>query len=95
MLEIRRILFPVDFSQRCSAAASHVAAMTRQFHAKVTLLHVIRTPRAWQDDLASAELDATPRSSWSAVCARVPQRLFVRRPAWWCACEGESLSATS
>ena len=58
MLEIRRILFPVDFSERCSAAASHVAAMARQFHAKVTLLHVIRTPRVWQGDLVSGELEA-------------------------------------
>jgi nucleotide-binding universal stress UspA family protein len=58
MLEIRRILFPVDFSERCTAAASHVAAMARQFHAKVTLLHVIRTPGAWRGDLASGELEA-------------------------------------
>ena len=58
MLEVRRILFPVDFSERCSAAASHVAAMARQFHAKVTLLHVIRTPRVWQGDLVSWELEA-------------------------------------
>ena len=58
MLEIRRILFPVDFSERCTAAASHVAAMARQFHAKVTLLHVIRTPRVWRGDLASEGLEA-------------------------------------
>ena len=58
MLEIRRILFPVDFSERCSAAASHVAAMARQFHANVTLLHVIRTPRIWQGNLVSEELSA-------------------------------------
>jgi nucleotide-binding universal stress UspA family protein len=58
MLEIRRILFPVDFSERCSAAASHVAAMARQFRAKVTLLHVIRSPHIWQGDLVSGELEA-------------------------------------
>ena len=58
MLEIRRILFPVDFSERCSAAASHVAATASQFHAKVTLLHVIRTPRVWQGDPVNGELGA-------------------------------------
>ena len=58
MLEIRRILFPVDFSERCFAAASHVAATARQFHAQVTLLHVIRTPRVWKGDLVSEELEA-------------------------------------
>jgi nucleotide-binding universal stress UspA family protein len=56
VLEIRRILFPVDFSERCSAAASHVAAVAKKFHAKVTLLHVIRTPRIWYGELPSEEL---------------------------------------
>ncbi|MBZ5593916.1 MAG: universal stress protein [Acidobacteriia bacterium] len=58
MLEVRRILFPVDFSERCSAAASHVAAVAKKFHAKVTLLHVIRTPRVWYGDLPPEELQA-------------------------------------
>ena len=58
MLEVRRILFPVDFSERCSAAASHVAAVARKFDAKITLLHVIRTPRVWYGDLPPEELQA-------------------------------------
>ena len=58
MLEIRRILFPVDFSERCSAAASHVAAVARKFNAKITLLHVVRTPRVWYGDLPPEELQA-------------------------------------
>lgn len=43
MVELRKILFPVDFSQRCAAIAGQVAATARHFNAKVTLLHVVQT----------------------------------------------------
>lgn len=56
MLHIQKILFPVDFSRRCSAAAWLVAAMARHFNAKVTVLHVMQIPPAWYGDLAAAEL---------------------------------------
>jgi nucleotide-binding universal stress UspA family protein len=56
MLEGRRILFPVDLSERCSAVASQVAALARKFDAKVTLLHVIGTPRIRYGDLPPEEL---------------------------------------
>ena len=41
MLPFKRILFPVDFSERCSEAGAYVAAMARHFKADLTLLHVI------------------------------------------------------
>lgn len=56
MLELRRLLFPVDFSQRCSAIAGHVAAMARHFNAKVTLLHVVQTRPILYGDPVSAAL---------------------------------------
>jgi nucleotide-binding universal stress UspA family protein len=37
----RRILFPVDFSQRCADTARAVAATARQFNSKVILIHAI------------------------------------------------------
>ena len=40
MLNIERILFPIDFSERCCNAAPFVEAMARQYKAKVTLLSV-------------------------------------------------------
>jgi nucleotide-binding universal stress UspA family protein len=58
MLHIQNILFPVDFSRRCSAAAWHVAAMARHFNAKVTILHVMEIPPPWYGELAAAELEA-------------------------------------
>lgn len=41
MYPFRKILFPVDFSERCSAILPTVAEITNQFAADLTLLHVI------------------------------------------------------
>jgi nucleotide-binding universal stress UspA family protein len=40
MLAIKHILFPMDFSDRCSAAVPFVSSMASRFGAKVTLLTV-------------------------------------------------------
>ena len=58
MLRVSKILFPVDFSERCTAAASQVAAWALHFKAKLTLLHVLETPPVWYADLAADELEA-------------------------------------
>jgi nucleotide-binding universal stress UspA family protein len=57
MIRIKNILFPVDFSERCSAAAHHAAATARHFDAKLTVLHVLPTPPVWYGDLALGELE--------------------------------------
>ncbi len=57
MLHIQNILFPVDFSERCSAAAHHAAAIARHFDAKLTVLHVLQIPPVWFSELASSELE--------------------------------------
>lgn len=36
-----KILFPIDFSERCTMAARMVEAFARHFHAQLTLLHVV------------------------------------------------------
>jgi nucleotide-binding universal stress UspA family protein len=41
MKNIRHILFPVDFSERCCQTAPFVASMARRYSAKVTLLSVV------------------------------------------------------
>jgi nucleotide-binding universal stress UspA family protein len=40
MLNIQHILFPVDFSERCSGAVAFVESMARRYSASVTLLSV-------------------------------------------------------
>lgn len=47
MLRIQKVLFPVDFSERCGAAAHHAAAIARHFDAKLTVLHVLQIPPFW------------------------------------------------
>ncbi len=46
MTGLERILFPVDFSERCAAAAPKVAAMAERLGAEVHLLHAM-TPREY------------------------------------------------
>lgn len=41
MFQLRRILFPVDFSTRCKGAAAYVQALAGRFEAELILLHVI------------------------------------------------------
>src|SRR5436190_9119625 len=57
MLRIQQILFPVDFSERCTSAASQVAAMVRHFNAKLKVLHVVEAGPLWYGEMA-AELQA-------------------------------------
>lgn len=41
MFQIRKILFPVDFSEACIGAARYVEAFAGRFQAELTLLHVV------------------------------------------------------
>lgn len=41
MFQLRRILFPVDFSIRCRGAAAYVEALAGRFEAELILLHVV------------------------------------------------------
>ena len=42
MPAIKHILFPVDFSERCQAAAPNAAFLAKKFGARITLLHVVQ-----------------------------------------------------
>jgi nucleotide-binding universal stress UspA family protein len=62
MLSVQKILFPVDFSDRCRGAAHVVKALAWRFDAEVTPLHVIETDseskqsRQKMEELVAAEL---------------------------------------
>jgi nucleotide-binding universal stress UspA family protein len=49
----QQILFPVDFSDRSSAAAKYVRAMAASFKAKVTLVHAVEAPRVLEESETS------------------------------------------
>jgi nucleotide-binding universal stress UspA family protein len=55
MLEIRKILAPVDFSKRSRAAVSHAGALAKTFGAELALLHVTASDQSkrpfWSDRL--------------------------------------------
>ncbi|MBV8843991.1 MAG: universal stress protein, partial [Bryobacterales bacterium] len=44
MFQIKKILFPVDFSPRCRGAIGYVEAMAGKFDAEVILLNVVEPP---------------------------------------------------
>ena len=67
MLQLDRILFPVDFSQRCMAAAPHVMTMARDFNAEVTMLHVLEAPPLWYGEFGTAELGAADAEQMAAA----------------------------
>lgn len=50
MKTFHKILFPVDMSDGSRAAAPYVEALARKFHARLTLLHVLETPRIYFAD---------------------------------------------
>ena len=58
MPQVRKILFPVDFSERSTAAAAHVVRMAEHFDTSVILLNVFGPPPVWYGNLATAELQA-------------------------------------
>ncbi|MFL6450022.1 MAG: universal stress protein [Bryobacteraceae bacterium] len=46
-MNIKHILFPIDFSESSRALTPEVEAMANRFDAKVTLLHVFEIPVSW------------------------------------------------
>src|SRR6266404_9004050 len=58
MFQLKRILFPVDFSGRCRGAAAYVEALVGRFDAELILLHVIdATYNAALEDLPETEME--------------------------------------
>ncbi len=51
MFQLKRILFPVDFSRRSRGAAAFVEALAGRFEAELILLHVIE-PATYNRTLA-------------------------------------------
>jgi nucleotide-binding universal stress UspA family protein len=62
MFQLKRILFPVDFSDRCRGAAAYVEALVGRFDAELILLHVIETTyNAALEDLRESKLEHLDR----------------------------------
>jgi nucleotide-binding universal stress UspA family protein len=71
MLPISRILFPVDFSDRCAEMISYVKLIAAKYRAEITLLHVLNAgiavpetgawPAAYLSDWTSQRADKLER----------------------------------
>ena len=58
MFQLRRILFPVDFSIRCRGAAAYVQSLAGRFQAELILLHVIEaTYNSTLEDLHDTRME--------------------------------------
>jgi nucleotide-binding universal stress UspA family protein len=58
MFQLKRILFPVDFSERCGGAAAYLEALVGRFDAELILLHVIEaTYNSTLEDLHATQLE--------------------------------------
>ena len=55
---LQQILFPVDFSEHCTAVADYVEAMARGSGARLALLHVLECPPSWYSDIEAARLSS-------------------------------------
>lgn len=63
MIEIRRILHPVDFSDASRHALEHAVAIAKWYEAQITALHVIRTRPLAQPPILAVEPAVTPAGS--------------------------------
>jgi nucleotide-binding universal stress UspA family protein len=50
MLDFRKILFPIDMSDSCTATAPFVGAMAKKYSAEITMLHVLEMPTVLMPD---------------------------------------------
>src|ERR1700722_11206102 len=57
LTDVKKILFPVDFSERSNGAARYVEAMAGWFESEVMLLHVVDTGSHWYPEDAKPHLN--------------------------------------
>jgi nucleotide-binding universal stress UspA family protein len=74
MFQLRRILFPVDFSSRCRGAAAYVQALAGRFEAELILLHVIEA--SYNSTLE--DLHATRREDFEKFFGKSLKHLRVK-----------------
>jgi nucleotide-binding universal stress UspA family protein len=69
MRPFQKILFPVDMSDSCTAAAPFVEALVKQFQGELTLLHALEHPPGyvtdWYGYMALVDIDAIRRARQS------------------------------
>jgi len=70
MLSVNKILFPVDFSERCQSAAPYVAELANQLRARLDLLHVV------EGGSHIAELRRQSAAALAAFARHIPHGMY-------------------
>jgi nucleotide-binding universal stress UspA family protein len=79
MITFKRILFPVDFSEPCTAIVPAVKAMTKRFDAELIVLHVVDLPPAWFGSAEAAAWSALINADGLRLAGRTALDRFVER----------------
>jgi len=74
-----RILFPVDFSDRCAAVAPAVKAMANRFGSEIVVLHVIDLPTTWYGTPEAAAWSTLINADKLRLQGRVALERFIER----------------
>src|SRR5229473_9883 len=56
MLQMKRVLVPVDFSNRCAGVFPYIRALAQRYSTEVTLLHVVDDRPCTSRSMGMAEL---------------------------------------
>jgi nucleotide-binding universal stress UspA family protein len=78
MFPLRRILFPVDFSDTSAGTAAYVAAFAGRFQSELTLLHVVDVAASYSAVAGLGKAEATDVAQEGSSWAR--QGLIAYRP---------------
>lgn len=74
-----RILFPIDFSERCAAVAPAVKAMAQRFGSEIVVLHVIDLPATWYGSPEASAWSALINADQLRLQGRVAMERFIAR----------------
>jgi len=74
-----RIVFPIDFSDRCAAVAPAVRAMAKRFGSEIVVLHVIDLPPSWYGTPEAAAWATLINADKLRLQGRVALERFVER----------------
>ncbi len=79
MRDFKRILFPIDMSDACTATAPFVEAMARKYSAEITMLHVLEMPSALMADWSGGAIPLIDINSlWTAETQAAKSYLMDR-----------------
>jgi len=78
MIDLRRILVPIDFSPPARAALSYAAALAQKFGSEVVLLHVVQDLAGFLPDAVAVAPIALPPAEQLAAAVRQGLEHFVQ-----------------